>query len=120
VVHHIVAFVTLFEAYLAIDPDFDLWNYFFRVWCPHDPKAEQTISGGMPIHVESGHGVEPYPKIPMPRSMKGWRKKWFYLRNYASAVLPMFTGSRPVPLPSCGDGVAMKYLDKLQPLCEAF
>jgi hypothetical protein len=27
---HTVAFVTLCEAYMAIEPHFDLWNYFFR------------------------------------------------------------------------------------------
>jgi hypothetical protein len=26
---HIAAFMTLCEAYLGIDPEFDLWNYFF-------------------------------------------------------------------------------------------
>jgi hypothetical protein len=33
---HIVAFVTLLEAYLGIgiDPEFDLWKYFFCVRCP--------------------------------------------------------------------------------------
>jgi hypothetical protein len=30
---HIVTFVTLCKAYMGIDPHFDLWNYFFRVWC---------------------------------------------------------------------------------------
>jgi hypothetical protein len=29
---HIAAFVTLCEAYLGIDPEIDLWKYFFRVW----------------------------------------------------------------------------------------
>jgi hypothetical protein len=28
---HIAAFVTLREAYLGIDPELDLWKYFFRV-----------------------------------------------------------------------------------------
>jgi hypothetical protein len=28
---HIATFITLCEAYLAIDPRFDLWNYFFHV-----------------------------------------------------------------------------------------
>jgi hypothetical protein len=28
---HITAFVTLCEAYMGIDPNFDLWNYFFWV-----------------------------------------------------------------------------------------
>jgi hypothetical protein len=52
----------------------------------------------------------------MPRSMKGWQKKWFYPRNDASASLPTFIDGRPIPLPSWGDGVAKKDLDKLHPL----
>jgi hypothetical protein len=28
---HIMSFMTLCEAYLGIDPHFNLWNYFFRV-----------------------------------------------------------------------------------------
>jgi hypothetical protein len=28
---HIAAFVTLCEAYMRIEPHFNLWNYFFRV-----------------------------------------------------------------------------------------
>jgi hypothetical protein len=116
---HIAAFVILCEAYLGIDPDFDLWNYFFRVRRPLDPEAELMISGGMIIHVKSGHGVDPYPEILMAMSMKGWWKKWFYLRNDPSVLLPMFTGIHPIPLPSWGDGVATNDLGKLQPLREA-
>jgi hypothetical protein len=73
---HIAAFVTLCEAYLGIDPEFDLWNYFFRVWRPWDLEAELTVSGGAVIHVKSGHGVDPYLKIPMPQSaMNLWSSK---------------------------------------------
>jgi hypothetical protein len=36
-----------------------------------------------------------------------------------SALLHTFTSSHPAPLPSCGDGVARKNLNKLQPLREA-
>jgi hypothetical protein len=50
--------------------------------------------------------------------MKGWQKKWFYLRNDAFTLLPVFTGGHPVPLPSWGDGVAKKDLGKLHSLCE--
>jgi hypothetical protein len=28
---HIAAFMTLCEAYLGIDAEFNLWNYFFRI-----------------------------------------------------------------------------------------
>jgi hypothetical protein len=64
--------MTLCEAYLGIDTEFDLWKYFFHVRCPQGPKAELTISGDAVIHVKSGHKVDPYLEIPMPKSMKGW------------------------------------------------
>jgi hypothetical protein len=115
---HIVAIMTLCEAYLRIDPDLDLWKYFFCVWRSQDPKVELMIFGGTVIHVKAGHRGDPYLEIPMPRSIKGWQKKWFYLRNDASTPLPAFTSGRPIPLPSKGDGVAKKDLDKLHPLCE--
>jgi hypothetical protein len=72
---HIAAFMTLCEAYMGIHPKFDLWSYFFRVRCPHDPNAELTVFGGTITNVKSRHGVDPYFDIPMPWSMKGWRKK---------------------------------------------
>jgi hypothetical protein len=71
------------------------------------------IFRGAVIHVKLRNAVDPYPEISMPRSMKGWRKKWFYLRNDASTPLPMFTGSWPIPPPSWGDGVARNDLGKL-------
>jgi hypothetical protein len=113
---HIATFMTLCEAYLVINPELDLWKYFFRVWCQQDLEAELTISGGTVIHVKVGHELDHYLEIHMPRSMKGWRKKWFYLRNDGFAPLPAFTGGHPVPLPSWGDGVAKKDLGKLLPL----
>jgi hypothetical protein len=44
---HIAAFMTLCEAYLRIDPEFNLWNYFFRVQRSQDPNTELIVSGGM-------------------------------------------------------------------------
>jgi hypothetical protein len=87
IVLHIAASVTLCEASLGIDLDLDLWKYFFSVRRPQDPKAKLAISSGVVIHVKAGHGVHPYLEIPMPRSIKGWQKKWF-------------TSGRLVPLPS--------------------
>jgi hypothetical protein len=73
--------MTLCEAYLGINPDLDLWKYCFCVHCSQDSEVELRISRGTVIHVKSGLGVDPYLEIPMPRSIKGWRKKWFYLKN---------------------------------------
>jgi hypothetical protein len=117
-VWHIVAFMTLCEAYLGINPNLDLSKYFFRVHHQQDPEAELMISGGTVIHVRLGHRVDPYLEIPMPSSLKLWRKKWFYLKNDNSAPLPAFTDGHPVPLTSWGEGVARKYLSKIQPLRE--
>jgi hypothetical protein len=97
---HILAFMTLCEAYMGIYPELDLWKFFFHVQCPQDPEAELMISEDVVIHVKVGHGVDPYLEFPTPRSMKGWQKKWFYLRNDASTLLPAFTVGRPIPLPS--------------------
>jgi hypothetical protein len=94
---HIMTFVTLCEAYRWTNHDFDLWNYFFRVRCLQDPVAELTISEGMIIHLLVEHGVDPYPEISMLRSMKGWWKKWFYLKNDASILLLEFTSGPKFP-----------------------
>jgi hypothetical protein len=51
---HITAFMTLCEAYLVIDPEPDMWKYFFHVRCPQDPEAELTISGGAVIMLRRG------------------------------------------------------------------
>jgi hypothetical protein len=54
----------------------------------------------------------------MPISMKGWWKKWFYLRNDASAPLLMITGKCPIPLPTWGYRVDRRDLDKLHSMRE--
>jgi hypothetical protein len=115
---HIAIFITLCEAYLGVDPDLNLWKYFFRVHRPQDPKAELMSYGGVVIHVKLGHEVDPNLEIPMPRSMKGWQKRWFFLKNDDFAPLPTFSGGRPVPLTSWGEGVIRKDLSGMQTLCE--
>jgi hypothetical protein len=69
-----VAFVTLCEAYLGIDPEFNLWNYLFCVRCPQDSEVELMVSGGVIIHAKSGIGVGPYLKFTMLRSMNGGKQ----------------------------------------------
>jgi hypothetical protein len=94
---HIMAFMTLCEAYMGIDPHFDLCNHFFCVRRPQDPDMELAILGVMVVHINSGHAIEPYFDIPMLKSMKGWWKKWFYSRNNVDSTFPVFTGNRPIP-----------------------
>jgi hypothetical protein len=69
--------MTLCEAYMGIDPELDMWKYFFRVQRPEESKAKLMIFSGTVIHVKVGHGVDPYLEVPMPRSMKGGRRNGF-------------------------------------------
>jgi hypothetical protein len=50
----------------------------------------------------------------MPRLMKGWQKRRFFLKNDDSTPLPMFDGACPVPLTSWGEGMIGKDLSRIQ------
>jgi hypothetical protein len=54
------AFVTLCEAYMVIEPHFNLWNYFFRARLQQGSSMEMAALGSVDIFVRSGRGVDPY------------------------------------------------------------
>jgi hypothetical protein len=99
---HIATFVILCEAYMGIEPHLNLWNYFFCAWLQQGSGAKVAILGSVDIFIRSGHGVDPYFHLPMPRSPDGWRRVWFFLWNDIDASLPMFTGSHLVPQANWG------------------
>jgi hypothetical protein len=69
---HIVAFVTLCEAYMGIDPNFDLWSPFFHVQLSQGEEA--MVLSGVDIYVKSEHGVDPYICLPISESTDKWQK----------------------------------------------
>jgi hypothetical protein len=103
---------------IGIDHHFDLQNHFFRFRCLQVSGTKMMVLGGMVIHIKSGHGIDTYFDIPMPRSMNEWWKKWFYLGNDVAALLPVFTGNHLIPQPNWEYGVVKKDLGKSQPLRE--
>jgi hypothetical protein len=98
--------VTLCEAYMGIEPHFDLWNYFFhtRLWLGSD--VEVVVWGSVDIFVWSVLGVDPYFCFPISDPPAKWRKVWFILRNDAAAPLLRFMSCHPIPQPKWGYGVA--------------
>jgi hypothetical protein len=96
---HIVAFVTLWEAYMGIEPHFILWNYFFCAQLRPGLDMETAVLGSVDIFVRSRSRVDPYFRFPMSGPPTGWRKVCFFLRNDADAWLPVFMGCRPIPQP---------------------
>jgi hypothetical protein len=79
---HMAAFVTLCEAYMGIEPHFDLWNYFFSAQLQQGSDAEAVALGNVDIFVLS----EPRVDTDVP--------------------LPAFMGCRLVLQPNWGYGVA--------------
>jgi hypothetical protein len=68
---HITAFVTLCEAYMGIEPHFDMWNHFFRGQLLPGSGVEVAVLGCVDIYIKSGHGVNPYFHLPMSGSTDG-------------------------------------------------
>jgi hypothetical protein len=91
------AFVTLCEAYMGIEPHFNLWNYFFCTQLQSGSGAETTALSNVDIFVRSRPGVDPYFCLPMFDHLIGWQKVWFFLRNNADRLLLVITSSRPIP-----------------------
>jgi hypothetical protein len=51
----IAAFVTLCEAYMGIEPHFNLWNYFFHVRLLQGSGMEVVVLGGVDLYVRARH-----------------------------------------------------------------
>jgi hypothetical protein len=62
---HIAPFMTLCEAYMAIEPHFDLWKYFFSAWLQLGSDTEAAVWDSVDIFVRSKSGVDPYSRFPM-------------------------------------------------------
>jgi hypothetical protein len=102
---HIASFVTLSDAYMWIEPYFDLWNYFHARLRPGS-DAKVVVWGSVDILVRSGLGIDPYFHLPMSDPLVEWQKGWFFLRNDVDALLLMLIGNRLYPQPDWGYGVA--------------
>jgi hypothetical protein len=48
---HMAAFVTLYEAYMKIEPHFNLWNYFFHAWLHQGSRTKAVALGNVDIFV---------------------------------------------------------------------
>jgi hypothetical protein len=94
-----VAFMTLCEAYIGIEPPLNLWSHFFRARLRPNLGMVAASLGSVDIFLCTDHGSDAYFSILQPNSSVGWRKAWFLLKNEAHVPLPLFTGGCPVPHP---------------------
>jgi Putative gypsy type transposon len=100
---HIAFFITLCEAFLGIDPYWDLWLHFFRLTSVKDRGGSGVAPvGGASFQLKHSCRQE-YFKIPFRDSNKGWHGDWFFVTNLEGS-LPAFSSDPPRRAPQVGLG----------------
>jgi hypothetical protein len=74
---YVACFITLCEAFLSVDPQWELWKHIFHL-CRNESKEEVHDLGGAIITVRS---ESQYLKFNMAESVQNWRQKWLYIKD---------------------------------------
>ena len=90
---HISIFVHLCEAFLGIEPHFDLFQYFFHLK-PHLNDSKVDVVGGAGLQFRQGKKPK-YIPYELSDKVIDWKSMWFYIRNHSSS-LPLRTSGPPV------------------------
>jgi hypothetical protein len=93
---HIAIFIHFCEAFLGIEPHWDLFCHLFRVK-PQPTSKNPSIVGGTGIQLRQ-HAGEKYFSYKFPSNIAGWKNHWFYIGNHAPQ-LPERSGEPPVQQP---------------------
>ena len=96
---HIAAFITVYEAFLRVEPHFGLWLKIFSI----KPK-----SSGAQLADCGGAMVSKLPKVTWPEgtfveTIKVWQREWFYITELPAegqTEIPAFTAEPPKRLVS--------------------
>ena len=89
---HSSIFVHLCEAFLGIEPHFDLFQYFFHLK-PHPNDSKVDVVGGAGLQSRQGKKTKCI-LYELSDNVIDWKEMWFYVRNLSSS-LPLRT---PGPL----------------------
>lgn len=73
---HLSIFINLCEAYLGIEPHFNLFRYLFHL----KSFAGVQVVGSTYLVLQDGKASE-YKPVLLSTSNKGWKSKWFYTKN---------------------------------------
>jgi hypothetical protein len=80
-IYHISIFIHLCEAFLGIEPHWDLFRFLFRVK-PQPTIKNPSIVGGAGIQLRQQAG-DKYLSYKFPSNISGWKNHWFYVENHA-------------------------------------
>jgi len=92
---HIAGFITVYEAFLGMEPHVDLfwWTFSGRALSEGKPPRIAPV-GGFALWKRPKPSV-PYPAYSPCDSNRGWHGEWFYIRNPPEAPFLTFIGRRP-------------------------
>jgi hypothetical protein len=80
----IAFFVHMCEAFLGIDPHFQLFRYFFRLK-PQPDNKNPNICGGAVFQLRQDK-IDEYFGVPLKNPKRTWRNEWFIIKNKVPQV----------------------------------
>jgi hypothetical protein len=90
---HISIFVHFCEAFLGIEPHFDLFRFLFRIK-PQPSSDNPSVVGGAGIQLRQNAG-DRYLSYKFPSNIPGWKSQWFYIENHPPQLLEK-SGKPPI------------------------
>jgi hypothetical protein len=112
---HISIFIHFCEAFLRIEPHWDLFRFLFHVK-PKPTSKKLSVVGGAGIQLRQQAG-EKYLSYKFPSNIPGWKNYWFYTKNHAPK-LPEKTNNPPVVRPEWNIELSRGDMDQVEELLE--
>jgi hypothetical protein len=110
---HIAIFIHFYEAFIGIEPHWDLFCFLFRVK-PQPTAKNLSVVGGAGIQLRQQAG-DRYLSYKFPSNIPGWKNHWFYIENHAPQF-PEKSGKPPVVRPEWNTELSRGVLDQVDEL----
>ena len=87
---HISIFVHLCEAFLGIEPHFDLFRHLFHLK-PQPSSTRLDVVGGAGIQLRQRMD-RVYIPYKLSQKVIDWKPRWFYVENHGNSLPPILAG----------------------------
>jgi hypothetical protein len=110
---HIAIYIHFCEAFLGIEPHWDLFRFLFRVK-PQPTSKNPSIVGGAGIQFRQQAG-DRYLSYKFSSNIPGWKSHWFYIGNHVPQLLER-SGKPPVLRPEWNTKLSRGDMDQVDEL----
>jgi hypothetical protein len=112
---HISIFIHFYEAFLEIEPHWDLFRFLFRVK-PQPTSKNPSVAGGAGIQLRQ-QASDKYLVYKFPSNIPGWKNHWFYIENHA-LQLPEKSNRPPMVRPEWNIELPRGDMDQVEELLD--